>query len=756
MKDRGSEITPLFPGLGRAGVVVLSTMLLCSAIFARDGMLQGTVLDAEKLWPLEGVSVYLVSEGMHPRLETATDSAGRFAFAGLELPRYDVFVSAVGYGLVKKAIELDDSEILELEILLLPGTRLATEVTVTADRSRSPSELASSEIEQLRTVLIDDPIRSIQALPSLVASDDFNTGFAFQGSGFDRVGIQLDGVPVYSFLHTIEGLEDSGSTTILSAELVDGLDFQPGGTSGQWASNSAGLLSIRTRSGNNVRLRNRAFVSGSAFSFVSEGPLARGNWIASARKSYVDWIVRRIDPNSELNFGFYDFFGKVNQSLSSRQQLGLTFFHGNTGLKDVVEGSSITSTDRGRLRSQLVNAAWDWECSSQLTASTDFYFQTATAENENRLQEPLWEGEQDIWGLRSTWSFRPTERVEMASGVTAEWWSVSEVRNLYSWGEEVWKPLYQFDESTDRQHLFAEISVQVIPYLRVKGGWNWSRQNRLVSNMNAPHAGVEYSRGGHHLAAFWGESGQFPFFNQLYGPVGDLNLRPENSTVFQASWNYRSPKGVSLLLSGYHRKRSDVPWRPQGLWRTVDGIITPPSTDVFINVLEDRSYGAEVRLGRQVPIGLSGWVGYAWGKSRWSEEEGIWFPGNYDQRNGISLFGNYRWASRIELSAKIKISSGLPLPAYAVEQDGRYYVSEYRNLERLPTYGRFDVRFGKTFNKDRYRITLFIEVINLTNRENLRFSGHDYGSVNPRTGQIRGLTQEQFPILPTAGVIAEF
>ena len=172
--------------------------------------------------------------------------------------------------------------------------------------------------------------------------------------------------------------------------------------------------------------------------------------------------------------------------------------------------------------------------------------------------------------------------------------------------------------------------------------------------------------------------------------------------------------------------------------------------------MRDRSYGGEVRIGRRVPNGLSGWIAYAWSKSLWSEEADSWFPGNYDQRNGISVFAHYRWTSDLELSLKWRFASGLPIPVYAQEIDGKYYVSERRNQERLPDYARFDVRLAKSFPKDRYRITLFVEILNLTDRENVRYSGYELGSVNPKTGRSRNLTMEQFPILPTAGIMFEF
>jgi outer membrane receptor protein involved in Fe transport len=74
----------------------------------------------------------------------------------------------------------------------------------------------------------------------------------------------------------------------------------------------------------------------------------------------------------------------------------------------------------------------------------------------------------------------------------------------------------------------------------------------------------------------------------------------------------------------------------------------------------------------------------------------------------------------------------------------------------LPDYARFDVRLAKSFPKDRYRITLFVEVLNLLDRDNVSYSGYEFAFVNPETGRIRNLTLQQFPIFPTAGIMFVF
>ena len=80
-------------------------------------------------------------------------------------------------------------------------------------------------------------------------------------------------------------------------------------------------------------------------------------------------------------------------------------------------------------------------------------------------------------------------------------------------------------------------------------------------------------------------------------------------------------------------------------------------------------------------------------------------------------------------------------------------MSTTRNELRLPPYVRLDLRANRTFNRPSNRITLFIEVMNVFNRENVRFTPP---GVNGRTGQAFGLFESMIPFVPSAGVQVEF
>jgi hypothetical protein len=55
---------------------------------------------------------------------------------------------------------------------------------------------------------------------------------------------------------------------------------------------------------------------------------------------------------------------------------------------------------------------------------------------------------------------------------------------------------------------------------------------------------------------------------------------------------------------------------------------------------------------------------------------------------------------------------------------------------------------------DRWKLTLFGEVVNLLDRENVRYD--TFSGYNARTGVARLNFDKMFPILPSAGMSLEF
>jgi hypothetical protein len=113
----------------------------------------------------------------------------------------------------------------------------------------------------------------------------------------------------------------------------------------------------------------------------------------------------------------------------------------------------------------------------------------------------------------------------------------------------------------------------------------------------------------------------------------------------------------------------------------------------------------------------------------------------------------YRHSDRASFVAKIRIGSNFPIPGYYAQQDGGYVVTDTRNTARLPAYGRLDLRANRAFNWSRRRLTLFAEIINVLNRDNVRFSPP---GINTATRAVTKPFDSMLPIVPSVGVMIEF
>jgi len=70
----------------------------------------------------------------------------------------------------------------------------------------------------------------------------------------------------------------------------------------------------------------------------------------------------------------------------------------------------------------------------------------------------------------------------------------------------------------------------------------------------------------------------------------------------------------------------------------------------------------------------------------------------------------------------------------------------------MPVYSRLDVRANKAFNFDRWKLTLYAEVLNMLARVNDRYTT----TVDTVNGRLSINRDSMFPFLPIAGIRLEF
>ena len=184
-----------------------------------------------------------------------------------------------------------------------------------------------------------------------------------------------------------------------------------------------------------------------------------------------------------------------------------------------------------------------------------------------------------------------------------------------------------------------------------------------------------------------------------------------------------------------------------------DGRVVVPSARRDLgNVLSGRSRGVEVLVQRRSANGLSGWVAYSYGTARRHDEEtGPRLrlrlrpaPHRDRLRQRAPEPDAERSASSTATAADSPCPASSPAPS-----PGICFLSDERNRLRPAGYGRLDLRANKAWLFRGWKLTLFAEVLNVLDRENVRYNGQD--GIDFRTGRVFLSSDTLFPHAAVAG-----
>ena len=116
------------------------------------------------------------------------------------------------------------------------------------------------------------------------------------------------------------------------------------------------------------------------------GAAKRGSWLVSARKSYLELLLRQIDSTSGVSFGFSDVQSKLVYDVADRQRLELSLVAGRSRLEQQSEPGELGEVDDGRNSAQLVDVAWRFTPSKSFTLTERVAFAANRSRNAWRVE----------------------------------------------------------------------------------------------------------------------------------------------------------------------------------------------------------------------------------------------------------------------------------------------------------------------------------------------------------------------------------
>jgi len=726
------------------------------------GSIAGQVVDSRTGVPLGKVLIEISEAGKTAQ----SDENGRFVFDGVEAGRQTLYVSVVGYVLVKREVEVRDGQRVELTIPMVEGTGAYSEqVTVTASVFEPPEKsvpsqhgLGSGELQNLRGVLTDDPLRAVQVLPGVTTGDDFRSEFSVRGSDYRHIGISLDGVFTPVLLHTVRGHQESGSVAMINSDILEGAALFNGAYPQRFGNRTGAQLEFYGRSGSRDRLQTRVAVSGTSASFVLEGPLGkqkRGSWLVSARKSYLDLLVHRISKDYDFNFGFADFQSKLVYDLSDRQQLEWSVVAGRGHLEDQPDDLGRNGVREGWNRAALMNLSWKFAPGSKLLLTQRVYAVASSFRNENRDRVELDRGTHRDVAYRVDLSYTPSPAVALELGGHVQRLSQELRHRRFDFGRGRFELVDEYDDSAAALSSHAQLRWSPSPRFSIVPGVRVDRWTLVDQTTASPWLLAEWTMPRQFRLKFGtGVYRQFPDFEHISGMRGRRSLGPERADHYDVGLEQNVGGVYRWQIALYNREERRFLRLLDSEAHLVNGAVQFGSAGRYENSLRGYSRGVELLAERKSPNGLSGWISYSLGYTRYRDGltgEAYW--ADYDQRHTLNLYGHYRLSDRSSLSAKFRAGSNYPIPGYFEKRGDDFFVTDQRNQTRLPVYNRLDLRANRVFNLDRSRITLFIEVLNVYNRRNQRAGA---AGIQASTRQAFGVLDRLLPIVPSAGILVEF
>jgi hypothetical protein len=712
-----------------------------------------------------------------------TSDAGNFSIANLASGNYTLRLNAVGFRLLTVRFSLTGpSDIKAFDITMVPDNfHHAEKVEVHGDLfqvSDSPAisemTLTSSEIRETSTVFADDPFRAVQTLPGVSAegNNEFFAEFSVMGAAFPNVGVYVDDVVVLNPFHEIGSFSEGASLGVLTSEVVEEMKLLPVAFPERYGEADGAALDVHTREGSRSAPLFRISAGIAATEILGEGWFSssrKGSWLASARKSYINYLVHgRIENAADV--GFEDADLKLSYDLTPRQNVNLfaTDGHTNMAMNDQAALSTAEYAS-GKSDFTLARAGWRWAVSPQLLLDARAAYIREPDQLYNNSGDLLTNSDHREWvgGAGLSWAWAPDQVLE--AGLSTRRIRDSEYQVSLSPSGDLLP--YSFFGEGPRQSAYAQqASTLMHGRISILGSLRWEKFQDYLPQRFSPQISVAI-RAARATQLQFGMGRYAQYSNSALGPPDGTCLvygpLPEKSEHYTAAIEQRVGENTRIRLEAFQRKNflqiGEAP--PQPLATDSCPALRPSPGSTY---QRDYSHGVELILQRRSSNRLSGWIGYTLLKAqaqRYSVSipvppfqlvgSDFYYPTLEDQRHTLNMFASYRLRPTLNLSGKFLFGSGYPIPSgtYVPVGNGQFIATGI-NTTRLDPYVRLDVRADKDWAFQRWKLTLYGEVLNLTDHYNGRFA-YESG-IDPTTGKVLVKTLQGLPITPTVGLVAQF
>jgi TonB family protein len=716
-------------------------------------LLTGRVIERGTRTPIAGAAIEAGG------VAAETDAQGRFALRGLTPGEVELRVVSPEHESLKVKELVAAEKAVEVEYRLTRRHYDPYEAVVRGERPRREVSVRTVAAEEVRTVAgtQGDVIKVVQNLPG-VARSPFGIGLlVVRGSDPADTAVFFDGIPIPLVFHF------GGLTSVISSDVIEGLDFYPGNFGNRFGRATGGAVEIRSKEPRDAfhGLAQVDLYDGRA---QAEGSLLGGALVLSVRRSWVDAVLKAALPtvapeaadNLRIAPRYYDYQAKYSRPLG-RGTLSLSAF-GTDDKLEFVEGGDQAGRPSFFLGTVFHRGAARWRASFGDVQSDLVLY--GGRDSFDILQGTSFGVLSEVWrlGLRETARWRVSDTLTLEGGLDSE---INRLDySLYS-GESGGSggaiDRIVGEKATGSwlaPGAWIEAEWQPRPSVRLVGGLRADFDSRLKTARGwvDPRATIFWDpRPGTTLSAAAGLFGKAPEPGELTELFGSTSLIPSRAAHYSVGVRQALPWGSSLEATGFYKS----------LWRVVSGVNLDAVGDDaprLSNEGRGEAIGAELLLRKDLAKGLFGWISYTWSRAlRLDDPSQISYPDwhlfGLDQTHNLTLVLSYRLPGEWIVGTRVRMVSGnpyTPVIGHFIEE-GRYRCAASPDVlsRRVGPFFQADARVDKRWVFERWMFAMYLDVQNATNRANAEFRVPSYDCTQQIT--IPGI-----PVFPTIGLRAEW
>ena len=747
---------------------------------------------------------------------TSADIDGYYIITDVKnISSYKLNISIIGYEIYKETISDDGKQNLRINIALKPQALDIDQISVSGERSRfeekvevSRINLSSEEIKMIPAFVESDIFRTLQFLPSVTSANDFNAALIVRGGSPDENLILLDGTQIYNPYHV------GGIFSTFNANLIADTEFLAGGFPAQYGNRLSSVLSITSKEGNskdgrlpdNWKIKKywdyneiKADVSLLSSKISAQGPIYKGSWIFSGRRTYFDKFVSIYNDiqgnNNPFDYYFWDTHIKLQSTPFKYNKFVYSQFNGSDNLSVNIAAEDFPS----------VKFDWNWVNSTKSLSwkffpNSNYLVETMLSETEYNFgvdfEIDFSSIQSDVDAYCDTLAEDTTFIVDLNYKLDNKVKDISLNQDIklfindkvdfeLGWESKYLKmnyaeqfagqQTYQNNENPIINSAYIKNLYKPIPVLSFDLGLRVSKSSYYDKTLFDPRVGLKYMATSDLALKFmWGKFTQFMFtINQdeellrlvdFWQAIGKGQL-PQSNDHYVFGLEYWISNGNTFSFETYYKPYS----RLYDLSVVVSDITDESS---YFTAGKGHNWGLEL-LYQFNKNKINGWIGYSYsfinreidlnrdGVIQSNSEN---YPSNYSKPHTLNFVFNYKLSEKNNtfLGLTSVISSGAPYTPvvgksfYAsaeqygsLEQPYAYLSNIYgsRNSARYPLYFRTDISYtrdGKILTKP---VEWKFQIINLTNNFNVLFYNWNHYSSPSKVSAF-----SMFPLILTFGV----